>query len=112
MSIINEEIDTDSQGLFAQISSETTIDEYINFDAETVTSVPAVDPTHVDWRQECHEKSITEVLQSADTVLINDSDDEIADDEQDVRKVTASEALDKLRVVGSFMQKIESQDTS
>ena len=30
------------------------------------------------------------------TVLINDSDDTIADDEQDVRKMTASESLDPL----------------
>ena len=32
----------------------------------------------------------------------NDSDDEIADDEQDVRKVTASEALDSLDAVKCF----------
>ena len=35
-------------------------------------------------------------MQSEDTVLISDSDDKIADDEQDVRKVAASEALDSL----------------
>ena len=52
----------------------------------------------VDWRQECREKSIAEALESEDTVLINDSDDEIAFDEQDVRKVTASDALDSLDV--------------
>ena len=53
MSIINEEIDTEFHKLFAQISSETTFDEYIGFDAVTITSEPAVDSTHVDWRQEC-----------------------------------------------------------
>ena len=51
MSIINEEIDTEFHKLFAQISSETTIDEYIGFDTVTITSEPAVDSTHVDWRQ-------------------------------------------------------------
>ena len=51
MSIINEEIDTEFHKLFAQISSETTFDEYIGFDAVTITSEPAVDSTHVDWRQ-------------------------------------------------------------
>ena len=85
-----------------QFSSETTLDEYIDFDAETITSEPAVDPTYVDWRQECREKSITEVLQSEFTVLKNDSDDETADDEQDVRKVMASEALDGLDAVNYF----------
>ena len=54
--------------------------------------------THVDWRQECREKSIAEALESEDTVLIIDSDDEIAVDEQDVRKMTASDALDSLDV--------------
>ena len=76
----------------------------INFSMETITSEPAVDPTHVGWRQECREKSIAEVLQSEDTVLINDSDDEIADDEQDVRKVTASETLDSLDAVKCFTE--------
>ena len=41
-------------------------------------------------------------MQSEDTVLINNSDDEIADDEQDVSKVTASEVLDRLGVVKCF----------
>ena len=54
--------------------------------------------TQVDWRQECREKSIAEALESEDTVLINDSDDEIAVDEQDFRKVIASDALDSLDV--------------
>ena len=52
----------------------------MDFSMETITQEPAVDPTHVDRRQECREKSITGVLQSEDAVLINDSDDEIAAD--------------------------------
>ena len=42
------------------------------------------------------------VLKSEDTVSINDSDNEIADDGQDVRKVMASETLDILDVVKCF----------
>ena len=49
MSVINEEIDTKFQKLFAEVSSETTLDVYIDFDVETITSEPGVDPTHVDW---------------------------------------------------------------
>ena len=43
-------------------------------------------------------------MQSEDIVLINDSDDEIADDEQDFRKVTASKALDVLDAVKCFAE--------
>ena len=50
--------------LFAEISSETTLYEYIDIDAEAITSEPAADPTHIDWGQECREKSIAQVLQS------------------------------------------------
>ena len=46
-SILNEKTDTKFQELFAQVSSETRHNEYINFDAETITSEPAVDPTHI-----------------------------------------------------------------
>ena len=35
-SIINKETDTELQQLFAQISSENTLDEYIHFDSETI----------------------------------------------------------------------------
>ena len=38
------------------------------------------------------------------TVLINDSDDTIADDEQDVRKMTASESLDSLNTMKYFAE--------
>ena len=37
-------------------SGEIIFDEYIHFDAETVTSEPAVDPKQADWRQECCSK--------------------------------------------------------
>ena len=43
-------------------------------------------------------------MQSEDTVLINNSSDEIADDEQDVRKMTASETLGSLDVVKCFTE--------
>ena len=52
MSIINEDIDTEFEELFAQIFNETTLDKYIDFDSVTITSHPAVDPTDLDWRQE------------------------------------------------------------
>ena len=38
--------------LFAQISSETTLGEYIDFDVEAITSDTAVDPTHVKESRE------------------------------------------------------------
>ena len=43
-------------------------------------------------------------MQAEAAVLINDSGDEIPDDEQDIRKVTASEALDSLDVVKCFTE--------
>ena len=84
-----------------QISSKTALDEYIDFDAETI-SEQAVDTTPVDWR--FREKSLTEALQSEDTTLINALDNEIADDEQDARKMTTSKALDSLDVVNCFVE--------
>ena len=107
MSIINEETDTEFQELFAKISCETTLDEYIDFAAETITSEPAVDLTHVDWRQECCEKSVADDFQSEDIVLIYDFDHEIANDEQEVRNLTTSEALDSLDTVKYLLKFME-----
>ena len=47
-------------------------------------------------------KSIAEVLRSEDAVLIYCWDNKIADDGQDIKKVTASEALDNLGTVKCF----------
>ena len=47
---------------------------------------------------------MAEVFQSEYTAFISDSDDEIANDEKDVRKVTASEALDILGAVKCFAE--------
>ena len=58
----------------------------MDFSMDTITSASA----QVDRRQECREKSIAEVLQSEDAVLINDSDNEITDN---VTKVMESETL-------------------
>ena len=49
-------------------------------------------------------RNVVEVLQSNDTVLINDSDDKIADDGQDVRRIAASESLDSLDAVECFAE--------
>ena len=68
-----------------------------------ISTLMARHVAHVDWRQECRKKNVVEILQSKDTVLINDSDDEIDDDdEQDVRIVTASEALNSLDAAKCF----------
>ena len=89
---------------FSTLTSVHLSSFFMGFSMETITSEPVVDPTHVDWGQECREKNIPEVLQSEDTVLINDLEDEIADDEQDVRKVTASETPDSLDAVKCFQR--------
>ena len=50
--VVNDQIDVEFWELFDQLSSETDIDKYIDFDMEVVTSLPAIDPLMVDWRQE------------------------------------------------------------
>ena len=69
----------------------------MDFSMDTITSASA----QVDRRQECREKSIAEVLQSEDAVLINDSDNEIADN---VTKVMESETLESLDAVKCFTE--------
>ena len=48
--------------MFVQISDETKIDEYIDFDFETVTSEPAGNTQNIDWREESRERRIGEVM--------------------------------------------------
>ena len=55
--VINDQIDAEFLELFDQLSSQTDIDEYIQFDIEVVTSLPAIYPLMVDWRQETRSKS-------------------------------------------------------
>ena len=41
--VINDQIDAELRKLFDQLSSETDIDKYIDFDMEVVASLPAID---------------------------------------------------------------------
>ena len=59
--------------MFAQIFDQTTTDEYIDFDFETVTSEPAANTQNIDWRQESCERSIAEVIHLEDVASsVND----------------------------------------
>ena len=51
--------------MFDQHSSETDIDVYIDFDIKVVTSLPAIDPLMLDWRQETRNESIAEVMETS-----------------------------------------------
>ena len=90
-------IDTEFQEFFGQISDETTIDEYIDFDFETVTSEPAVNTQNVDWRQESRERSIAEVIHLEDVASsVNESGDEADEPDEGKITLTVSEALESL----------------
>ena len=41
--VINDQIDAELRKLFDQLSSQTDIDKYIDFDMEVVASLPAID---------------------------------------------------------------------
>ena len=83
--------------MFAQISDETTIDEYIDFNFETVTSEPAVNTQNVDWRQESRERSIAEVIHLEDVASsVNESGDEADEPDEGKITLTVSEALESL----------------
>ena len=86
--------------MFDQLSPETDIDEIIDFDFEVVTSLSAIDPLVVDWRQEPRNKSIAEVMERSDPAIeeANQSEEEteIVTDEDEIRKITAAEALNPL----------------
>ena len=95
-SVVNEEIDTEFQELFAQISDETKIDEYIDFDFETVTLEPAVNTQNVDWRQESQE-SRAEVIHLEDVASsVNELGDEADEPDEGKITLTVSEALESL----------------
>ena len=60
------QIDAEFRKLFDQLSSETAIDKYINFDIEFVTSLPTIDQLTIEWRKETSNKSIAEGKETSD----------------------------------------------
>ena len=95
--------DAEFRELFDQLFSETDIDKYIDLDIEVVTSLPAIDPLMVDWRQETRNKSIAEVMETSDAAAdeANQFEEEpaLVTDEDENRKIIAAEALKKLNKV-------------
>ena len=70
---------------------------------ETITSKPAVDPTHLGWQQEFHERALQSSCNLKIVFQSLTPTKKIAND-QDVRKVTVSKALDSLDVVKCFTE--------
>ena len=84
-----KQIDVAFRELFNELSSETDIDEYIDFENEVVTSLPAIDPSMVKWRQETRNKSITEVIETSDAAAeeANQSEEEpviVTDEDENI----------------------------
>ena len=61
----NDQIDAEFQELFDQLSCETDIYKYINFDIEVVASLQAISQLMADLRQETRNKSIAEVMETS-----------------------------------------------
>ena len=99
--VINDQIDAEFWELFDQVSSGTDIDEYIGFGIEVVTSLPAINPLMVDWRQETSDAAAKEANQS-------EEEQEIVPDQDENRKITSPETLKKLNEVKNFIEVNES----
>ena len=96
--IILMQNDEEFRELFDQLSSETVMDGYINFEIEVITSLSAINPLIVKWRQETSTNNISEVIETSNAAVeeVNQSEEEleIVPDGDENRKITAVEALE------------------
>ena len=105
-----DQVDNEFEDLFKQISSEATLDEYVDFDvADIITSEPDIDPLNVDWIQDSHEKSIRDVVNAhREDEANSESDDEMETSDLpiqiDTASLTASEAIRRLDEVKQFAE--------
>ena len=104
----NDQIDAEFQELFDQLSCETDIYKYINFDIEVVASLQAISQQMVDLRQETRNKSIAEVMETSNAAAqeANQSKEEpeIVIDENESRNITAAGTLKKLVKVKNLIE--------
>ena len=102
------QIDSDFRELFDHLFSKTVIDKCIDFDTDVVVSLLAIDPLMIDWGQETRNKRIAEVTEMSNAAAkeANQSKEgpQIVTDEDENRKITASEALKKLDEVKNFIE--------
>ena len=104
----NDQIDAEFQELLDQLSCETDIYKYINFDIEVVASLQAISQLMVDLRQETRNKSIAEVMETSNAAAqeANQSKEEpeIVIDENESRNITAAGTLKKLVKVKNLIE--------
>ena len=104
----NDQIDAEFQELFDQLSCETDIYKYINFDIEVVASLQAVSQLMVDLRQETRNKSIAEVMETSNAAAQEANqlkeEPEIVIDENESRNITAAGTLKKLVKVKNLIE--------
>ena len=104
-----DQVDTEFEDLFKQLLSEATLDEYIDFDVDIITSEPDIDQLNVDWKQDSLEKSIRDVVNAhREDEANSESDDETETAdlqiEIDTASLTASEAIRRLDEVKQFTE--------
>ena len=103
------QIDAEFWELFDQLSLETVINDTSNLTLKLLHPYEVeTDLLIVEWRQKTTNKSITEVIETSDAAAkkVNQSEEEpeIVTDEDENRKITASEALKKLDEVKNFIE--------
>jgi len=78
---VDEEFDALFKELTAGSECDMTAEEYIGFDVETGSSLPAINADMVDWRVSSVQSCVAEYLkkESGEDLVVSDSDDEDGD---------------------------------
>ena len=96
-----------------ELSSDVSVDEYIDFDREVVTAQPTFEVEDIAWRQLSRQAAINAVLGSPED---QESDEEVAEEEittEDPFSISSiSEALQLVDCVADFIRQFDDSEMS
>ena len=58
----DEEEDSEFEALVRELSSDISVSDYVNFDAEILTTEPFINVDEIDWREKAREECIRAVM--------------------------------------------------
>ena len=85
MQTVDQDEDEEFANLVKELAGDADPDDYVDFDKDLTSSMPAVDADSISWRQEIRKEIIEKDENSADEVMDVSSNEDVDEDIEDER---------------------------
>ena len=102
MQTLDQDEDEEFANLVKELARDVVPDDFVDFDKDIASSMPAVEAGRISWRQEIRKEIIEKHENSADELMDVSSDEDLDEEIQDPERIKS--ACDALQVMDKVIQ--------